>query len=369
MDAPDRDRHFHDYTLTGLQQAGLDPLTVYFTGSSADSILARQGHKTTNLDLSAPLYKNFNPVPIFRLFRLIKRTGAKIVHVHRHRALIYAGMACLATGTPLIYSIRSTQLIRNRNRRFAFNCIKSSIARIIAVSRGAREDYLKRVSFDPDKVIVVSNGIEMKPYKIDLSQTEARRLFSLPRSGFIFGMAARFKKAKDHVGLVKAFSAALEKMPDAWLALAGDGPREQLIREAAAKCSVGSRIVFTGRLDAEEIPFFLKSLDVFVHPSFREGMPASVLEAMAAGLPIISTDAEGVTDIFDTEMFFGRMVKRGDIPALTSAIIELRKMNGNQREKMGRNAQTRLKQGFTREHMVGSIVDIYNEVLTENRTP
>jgi starch synthase len=95
-------------------------------------------------------------------------------------------------------------------------------------------------------------------------------------------------------------------------------------------------------------------------------MPAAILEAMASGLPVIATDAEGVPDIFDTSLAFGRMVSKGDTAALARAMVDLSDMSQATREKMGQNASLRLKEGFTHTQMAESIVNIYREVIEEH---
>jgi glycosyltransferase involved in cell wall biosynthesis len=371
LDAPDRDRHFQHYVLEGLEDAGFNPLVTYFTGDAASSSMSAAGHAVAGLGLGKVLYKNFNPLPVARLVRLIRKTGCRLVHVQRHRPLIYAGLACRITGTPLLYSIRATHLVRNANRRFAFNFISPALKRIIAVSKGARDDFCARTDWPPDKVTVVSNGIDISEYQIDVDKKQARKRFALPQDAFIFGMAARFKKAKDHPGLVAAFRDAfagaspLCESGRPVMVFAGDGPREEIVRGLAAKAGLTDSIVFLGRLDPGEIPMFLRALDVFVHPSFREGMPASVLEAMAAKLPVISTDAEGVTDIFDSARDFGRMVKIGDVAAMSGAMLEMCMAGREKLAEMGMEGVERLKEGFTREHMVRGTVNVYLELCRQ----
>ncbi len=96
-------------------------------------------------------------------------------------------------------------------------------------------------------------------------------------------------------------------------------------------------------------------------------MPASVLEAMAAGLPVIATDAEGVTDIFDSDKDFGRMILRGDTDGFANAMMELYGLSEEQRELMGRHSMERLKEGgFTREQMAAGTVEVYKNILAED---
>ncbi len=365
LDDPGKDKHFHHYTLTGLEKSGFHPDVVYCTGNIKNSRLHDLGHKAVTLGLSSAVYKNFNPVPILKIVRLIKQNKAAIVHVQRHRALIYAGLACRITGTPVIYTIRQVRLIRNATRRFAFNSITPALARIIAVSRGSREDFISRTEYPPEKIVVVPNGIDIKPYQQNIQRQEARRRFNLPQDRFIFGMAAGFRKAKDHIGLIRALRLAGDETADSIMAFAGAGAMEDAIRKEIKKHSLENRIILTGKLTPDEIPYFLKALDVFVHASFREGMPAAILEAMASGLPIIATDAEGVPDIFDTTESIGRMIPKGDITGLADAMKELNNMDTKVLKAMGDAATKRLLQGFTSTQMAQGIVEVYWEVLKE----
>lgn len=369
LDDPGKDRHFQHYVLQGLKKASINPLVTYFTGDASTSSIALSGYNVTGLCLSLSWYKHFNPLPIFRLIKLIKKTGCRLVHVQRHRALIYAGIACRLTGTKLLYSIRATELIRNTNRLMAFNMIKPALCRIIAVSQGAKLDFISRTGFPKNLITVVSNGIDLDDYQIKTDKLDARKRFNIPDGCLAFGMAARFKEAKDHPGLLRAFREVLEKVKamdlqvEPMLTLAGDGPTENSIKRLATELAIDDKVKFLGRLDPLEIPIFLKTLDIFIHPSFREGMPASVLEAMAAGLPLISTDVEGITDIFNSDRDFGRMVKRGDVSALAEAMTDLLSLNPSKRAEMGFQGIERLKEGFTREHMVKGTVDVYRDLL------
>ncbi len=299
---------------------------------------------------------------------LIKKLSPCIIHVHRHHPLVYTALALKLTKLqiPLVYTINATQLIRTFARKMAISLIKEKISCVIAVSRGTLKDFIMRSGFPREKMIIIPNGIDPETYDAPLSCREARKLFSLP-DGFLFGMVARFKKAKDHEGLLHAFSQSLPRMPEAHLVLVGDGPRESLLRSKVSSLGLTSRVIFLGRLAPEKVPQVLKAFDVFVHPSFREGMPAAVLEAMAARLPIIATDAEGIEDIFDTPYRLGSLVPRGDREALAQALLELYSLPEEERQKMGKMARLRLEEEFTREKMVNRNVELYRLLLQKRK--
>ena len=365
LDDPSRDKHFHLYILQGLREAGFSPLVIYFRGQASRSLFASQGFPVLSLDLSTKLYKRFNPWPVMKLARLWRRFRPVVIHVQRHRPLIYTALALklLRAQTPLLYTIRLSRLIRTWNRRLAFKYVSPLVTRVIAVSRGVGEDFLKRTGFPPERLVVIPNGLDPRPFDLPLTKQEARQIFRLP-PGFLFGMVARFRKAKDHKGLIRAFAQIAPRAPEANLALVGDGPLEGELKQLVQEHGLEEKVVFTGRLSPSEIPKVLKAFDVFVHPTFREGMPAAILEAMAARLPIIATDAEGVEDIFETEREIGRLVPKGEVNPLAQAMFELYSLPQEKRKAMGEEAYQRLLEEFTHEKMIQRNVSLYREVLS-----
>ena len=364
LEDPSMDKHFHDYVLTGLEKTGYNPIVTYFFMDGMQSKMAKQGHQVIDLGCTRETYKGFHPGLVARICKAIKKYNVKAIHSQRHHPLIYMAAASYLTDLPtFFYTIRSTKLIRNLNRRFSFSISSRQITRVIAVSQGVKTDFVNRSGLAPEKITVIPNGLDPSGFELDIDQKEARQQLGLPLEGFLFGMAARFKKAKDHRGLIEAFSIIRKKGVSAGLALAGDGPLEDEIKGLAESHHLDNEVFFLGKLAPEKISLFLSALDVFVHPSWREGMPASVLEAMASGLPVIATDAEGITDIFDTPKNFGRILTRGDIPLLARTMEDFYHLQYEERLQMGRLAQARVLEAFTHKHMVDKTVALYDRFI------
>lgn len=370
LDDPGRDKHFHQYVLTGLVDAGFNPIVTYFwTAPDRRSSLQEAGYEMLDLGCSQKSYKGFHPSLVVKIVRALKNHKAIAAHVQRHHPLIYLAIAARLTGLPvLFYTIRSTKLIRNISRRLAFSLISAQISQVIAVSEGVKNDFLTRTGLAADKVVVIPNGIDPGSFELTVPKTDARAAFNLPKEKFLFGMAARFKKAKDHAGLIKAFSMVRREMKNACLVLAGDGPLKAAIQKAVADLELMKDVIFVGQIAPKDIPVLLHGLDVFVHPSRREGMPAAILEAMASGLPVIATDAEGVTDIFASNLNFGRMVPRGKTERLAQAMLELYRKPPGELIEMGQTAKNRVKEAFTHERMVQQTIDLYNHHLSQFKT-
>jgi glycosyltransferase involved in cell wall biosynthesis len=370
LDDPSRDKHFHQYVLAGLVDAGFNPIVTYFwTNPDRPSSLRTAGFKTLDLGCSPKSYKGFHPSLVAKIARALKTQHAIAAHVQRHHPLIYLAIAARWTGLPvLFYTIRIANLIRTISRRMVFRLVSAQISQVIAVSEGVKNDFVHRTGIAASEVVVIPNGIDPRSYELNLPKADARKAFSLPKEKFLFGMVARFRKAKDHPGLIKAFSMLRREFANACLVLAGDGPLSDQILKAVADLQLREAVIFLGKIPPQDIPLLLHGLDVFVHPSWREGMPAAILEAMASGLPVIATDAEGVTDIFASSLDFGRMVARGNTEALAQAMLELYRKPPEARVAMGQAAKLRVKEAFTHAHMVQRTVDLYNQHLSRFKT-
>lgn len=370
LDDPSRDKHFHQYVLAGLLDAGFNPIVTYFwTAPDRPSTLREAGYEILDLGCSEKSYKGFHPSLVKKIMNALKTYNAIGAHVQRHHPLIYLAIAARLIGLPaLFYTIRSTKLIRTFSRRLAFKLISGQVTKVIAVSGGVKDDFVHRTGMPAGRVSVIHNGIDARSFDLGIAKTDARAVFKLPKGKFLFGMAARFKKAKDHAGLIKAFSIIRKETQNVRLVLAGDGPLENEIVNIVADLGLTQEVIFLGKISPQEIPLMLHCLDVFVHPSWREGMPAAVLEAMASELPVIATDAEGVTDIFESDLDFGRLVPRGKPELLAQAMLELYSKPPNELKEMGERAKNRIEEAFTHEIMVRQTVDLYNQHLSQFKT-
>jgi len=364
LEDPSRDKHFHDYVLTGLENAGYNPIVTYFFMDGMKSTMAAKGHRVIDLGCTCETYKGFHPGLVAKICRAIKKYDARAIHSQRHHPLIYMAAASALTGCKVFfYTIRSLRLIRTLNRRLSFPISASRITKVIAVSRGAKEDFVISSGISEDKVEVIHNGIDPQVFDLQINKKDARRYVQLPAKPFLFGMAARFTKAKDHPGLIDAYASLKAKGVDSLLVLAGDGPLEKKIKGLVESKNLQKDVVFMGKITPDEIPVFLKALDVFVHPSIREGFGASIVEAMASGLPVIASDAGGVSDIFDTPRVFGRMLPKEDVDLLAGAMEEFYNITPEERQKMGSLAQARVFEAFTHKHMVDKTVALYDQFI------
>jgi glycosyltransferase involved in cell wall biosynthesis len=151
----------------------------------------------------------------------------------------------------------------------------------------------------------------------------------------------------------------LERVPNAWLVLAGDGPLLDPVRRQAAATSVAERIVFPGF--EHDVRGFLGALDVFVSSPSSEGLGNAAIEAMAAGLPVVSTRTGGIPEVVvDGET--GLLAEPGDAAALTEAMLRLAR-DPVLRRQMGEAGRGRAVDEFAEQGMLSRTAEVYREVL------
>ncbi len=364
LDDPSQDKHRHEYLLNGLVEEGFRPVIGYFCGDARDSSMASSNIRAVSLGLSRARFKGFRPSTVSKLRRLISIEGVSVIHTQRHRATVSAAVAMSGTtARTLFYTVGSTNVLRNWNRRVALNCIVGRLSMVTCVSSAVRDYMLGNTRLLPgQKVQIIHNGIDIKKFVIDMDQKTARKWLGIPPRGFCFGIVARLKKAKCHDILLKAFSRLLHQAPDTRLVMVGDGPLEDRLRQLCRELEIADRVYFTGRIQHKDVPKALKAFNCFVHPSFREGLSASILEAMASGLPVITTEAGGMGDIFDiTTERIGVRVRPLDVEALFASLATFRNMGHCVLKEMGENARRHVRKNFNREFMVQSYLDLYKK--------
>lgn len=175
-----------------------------------------------------------------------------------------------------------------------------------------------------------------------------------------FGFAARIEKLKGPMILIEALGIAAQQDRNIYLNIAGDGSQRQKIAARAKALNVASRYRYHGvYTHPEERSSFMNSIDVFVMPSFTEGTPNCIVEAMAHGRPIIASDVGGVPDMIGNEA--GLLVPAGDAKALAEAMLRL-SQDQELRHEMGRKARQNYERLFSPAAVLPLILQTYQRV-------
>ncbi|MGB9762114.1 MAG: glycosyltransferase family 4 protein, partial [Caldimicrobium thiodismutans] len=356
----------HVLQLKALEEAGFYPLVILFNTEPEKTYFYQKGlgKKLRFLSISYEEGGRKIKLKVLReLINLLKKEKIRAVLTHRFRLLKYLYLAKFFYKDLKIifYPVVSGEL-KHLGRRLAFKVIKKSISKIVVNSRALKEELCALKVVKPEEVEIIYSSVDPEEFSLDLTKFEARRYLRLPE-GFYFGMVAKFRPEKDHQTLLLAFKRFLDMGGKAYLLLVGDGPTKEETVKLAKKLQISSLVIFAGEIDPLQVPLYLRTLDVYVHSSYREGMPLAVLEALSSGLPIIATEAEGLPDIFDCPYFFGYLVPKRNEVALAEAMWKIYNLPEKEREILGRNAKRRFEEDFSPEALAKNTIRLFSEIF------
>jgi glycosyltransferase involved in cell wall biosynthesis len=237
------------------------------------------------------------------------------VVAHHIGPYIYGGLAARLAGVPVLAHVEHDgwHLVAPRRRVLTRALERLLRPRHVAVSRSVA-DIVSRLLPTAD-VRVVTNGIDLVRF-VPADKVHARRRLGLPLDVRLVGSVGRLVPVKGHDVLVQAVRALPEEVH---VVIVGDGSEGPSLRQLADDLGTAARVHFIGHRD--DIPDVLPAFDVFCLPSRSEGLPRSVIEAQACGLPVVASDVGGVGEAVCRES--GRLVPASDSRALAAALREV----------------------------------------------
>jgi len=294
---------------------------------------------------------------LWHLHRLIGE--GDIVHSFLYHANMAARFAALRTGaSAVISSARVAE--RSRPRRRTLECWTHRLVDVeVCVSTGVR-DYLRAGGFPAEKLAVIPNGVDAARFAGRTGDNpRLRERLGIPPQAPLVTTIGRLHEQKGISFFLRAAASLHHTRPDCHFLIVGRGPLEAQLRNEAKQFHVETHVHFLGFCD--DVPAILKATDVFVLPSLWEGMPNAVLEAMAAGLPVVATRVEGTVDLVEDGKT-GVLVMPKDVPALVGAVLRL--LNDPARAALiGHAAQEHVRARYPLEAMVRRHEELYAGLL------
>lgn len=302
------------------------------------------------------------------LRRIVRRVRPDLIHAHASKPGYLARLA--AGGTPVLYSPHCFSFHDGAGRAKATLlatmerlAARHLTARIVTVCDGERELALRWRVGRPELFHTVLTGIDPAPFAEPADRAALRRGLGVPESAPLVGAVGRLIAQKAPLDFVRAAARVHAARPDAHFVWAGDGPLLEAARAEAAALGVGEVVHFAG--PRRDVPALLQALDLFLLPSRWEGFALSVLEAMAAGLPVVATAVTGADEAIAAGES-GLIVPAGDTAAMAQAILEILADPARGRA-FGARGRERIMQRFTRERMIGQLGQLYDDVHAENQ--
>jgi sugar transferase (PEP-CTERM/EpsH1 system associated) len=234
----------------------------------------------------------------------------------------------------------------------------AAVDRFVAVSEDIRKWMIDSIGIKDSKIAKILNGVDTKRF-CPGDKNGARRALGFSEKDVLIGTVGRLDPIKDQQLLLQAFSGLQGDRKDLRLILIGDGPERRSLESVKEKLSCKDRIVFLG--ERNDVDKLLPALDVFVLTSKNEGMSNTILEAMAAGLPIVATSVGGNLELV-TQDKTGFFFEPGDIRGLTEA-LKFYMEHEEERRLHGGNGRSKAEQHFSLNRMVEEYESLYTSLF------
>ena len=282
---------------------------------------------------------------IWRVVRAIRKTKPDIVHAHMG-GVAFGAVWSMLFHKPLVITVHAKpeKAFTSKIEALVRMALQAGRTKLVAVSAENEEMVRRYYNLDEKKCKCVNNGIDIQ------------RFHRKKHEKFTLINVARQDDNKNQAALIRCFARLHEHAHGTKLLLLGDGVNHQRLKDLAEELGIADSVEFTGNVANTEEYYAIS--DVYVQTSFREAMPLSVLEAMAAGLPIVSTNVGGLRDVVQDN---GILIPAGDDEALYAAIKQIYMQD---QDKLGtmEKASLRIVQGYSSENMARAYEQIYREV-------
>jgi glycosyltransferase involved in cell wall biosynthesis len=307
-----------------------------------------------------------SPGAFLTLVRTLQRLHPAIVQSHGARSNVYTRLAARYAGVPIVLSTVHNSLFdyevsRWRRRLYVLaERLTSPLAdRILCVSQAIARDLVERYHIDAARTVVVHNGIDAWAFRPARPPAAVRAELGIADGCRVIVMAGRMTAQKGWDVLLEAAARLAAARGDLAWVLVGDGPLRAALTRRAADLDLAVR--FTGaRSDMADV---LGAADVVVLASRSEGLPFTLLEAMALGMPVVATRVGGVPEVVEDGRS-GRLVPRDDPAALAGAVAGV--VDAPEAAAMGARGRARVETAFTLDGMVRAVERVYTTVLHEH---
>ena len=296
-----------------------------------------------------------------QIAQLARERGVALLHCHQYSPFVYGRIAkAVHPQLGLIYTEhgRLSDAPPSWKRQLVNPLLSQFDGAIVAVSDDLRQ-YMNASRFPRARVGVVRNGIDPAPLPSAADRRLARERLGIADGEFVIASVARLDPVKDFPMMLDAYAAARPSLPPSRLLLIGDGPERPALEARAARPDLAGAVQFLGMRD--DARALLCAADLYANSSISEGVSITILEAMAAGVPIVATSAGGTPEVL-ADGLAGVLVPARNPERLAQAMVALAK-DGAMRKRLAHLGRQRVETSFTVQRMVAEYVQLYHRFL------
>ncbi len=323
-----------------------------------------------------PLRKDLlaNRDSVKELRRIIEELKPEIVHTHNRREDYSGGRAARFEKVKVVITTIHDRINMNQ-QGFRVRNLKSFLYKriladyfdyLIAVSEVTRNDLLDQLSINQRKIVHITNGVDLSQLDVKIDREEKRKELGFVKKDKLIGLVARLKgkkkNKKGHFLLIESFPEVIKEIPQAKMVIIGnDREAEDYLRSLAEKKGVGDKLYCLGFRD--DIYEVISVLDLKVLPSFFEGLPRALMEAMGLGIPVIGSRVDGIKELLGDGRY-GLQISIGKSEELAEAIITLLQ-DQFLYKTIKKEGKSRIFENYGAEKMAQETEELYLKSLSE----
>lgn len=343
----------------GLAQRGFRVSVGYSTPGPLARDLKDLGLTVTRL----PRLMRIDPILFGRMIRLMRKNRPQIVHTHLFKSDLHGRLAARIAGVPVVVS--TLHSIDRWAQKWPLGTLYGWTSRfadrIVAISDDVKNFHITNTAVDDSKFETIENCVDVQRFTGQRTLGKrVRKEFHINDSALVFGIIGRLTPPKDHKIFLQSAALILQSIPLTRFLIVGDGFLRGDLEAYAHELGIQDSVNFTGM--RRDIPAVLAALDVMVISSLWEGIPVTLLEAMASALPVVATKVGSIPEVVTEETAI--LVPPSDPVAIAQVCIKLASNRGL-RLRLGQAGLKRVIAHYSIDAMIDRTTALYAELLRQ----